>query len=168
MAKIKPVRFYGGMGKAVQRLITKKAEGQIIHLCSGRWNYGITIDLVERADIRADVCHLPLRDLVADTVICDPPYEGMQCHELRGGHSRLYQASVSDRSKLMQEIRRITRVGGLIAFLHWYIPPLGRGYKVEDVFMVTYGAYRRIRALSFTRKVQGILNPDPLRSRGDQ
>jgi len=34
----------------------------------------VKLDLYEKADIRADVRHLPIRHRAVDTIICDPPF----------------------------------------------------------------------------------------------
>ena len=52
---------------------SKQIVGSCLHVCSGRSSIGdVRIDLYERADIKADYRHLPIRDKSFDTVICDP------------------------------------------------------------------------------------------------
>lgn len=153
-------KIIGAFTKEIRELIRKKSKGEVIHLCSGSSRLGICVDLVEKADIKADVCYLPFRNGIADTVICDPPYEGATCHKKgmkkhEGG--ALYAASVSHRKQLLSEIKRITKLGGMLIFLHWYVPPLGWNWEEEEIYMVRYGAFRRIRALSFMSKVQSKL-----------
>ena len=56
-------------------LVYKHIIGSSIHVCSGRSKVGdIQIDLTEKADIKADVLHLPIKNKSVDTVIADPPW----------------------------------------------------------------------------------------------
>lgn len=50
--------------------------GKVLHVCSGKSSLGnIKVDLFVKADIKADVRHLPFRPLSFDAVICDPPFK---------------------------------------------------------------------------------------------
>lgn len=50
-------------------------KGSVLHICSGSSQIGdIKLDLVTRADIKADCLHLPFKSQCIDTVIADPPW----------------------------------------------------------------------------------------------
>ena len=82
----------------VEDFIAARADGFTIHVMNGNSQLGdLRIDrYTENTDIRADALHLPLSNEVADTVICDPPWD--MDYTLKG--------------RLLSELRRITKFGG--------------------------------------------------------
>ena len=50
--------------------------GFTLHVCSGESKVGdVTVDLFEKASVKADLKHLPFKKYSFDTVICDPPWK---------------------------------------------------------------------------------------------
>jgi len=124
-------------------LIRSAASGTIIHLCSGTWDFGITVDKKMPADICADVQSLPFKDAVADTVIFDPPYSKK--------FKRIYGTYYANRRQVFQEIIRILKPGGQLIFCHYFIPA-HRIWQLEAVYMIHNRPWEHVRALSFLRK----------------
>jgi len=61
--------------KKLTRFIRSKCIGYTLHVCSGSSQLGdIRLDLYEKADIHADLEHLPFKPLSFDTCIIDPPF----------------------------------------------------------------------------------------------
>lgn len=140
---IKKARLFGRFSKDLRELIASESEGIILHICSGSWHFGITVDMVQPADIKADAWLLPFRDSVADTVICDPPYTD--------AFGKKYGARIQGVLPLLDELVRVLKPNGKLIFLHWLIPPKRYG-KLETVYLVTYGGCRPVRALTILRK----------------
>jgi SAM-dependent methyltransferase len=92
-------------------LVEKYAQGKVLDVGkSGHWDYGFeTIDVNKRIqpDIIGDICDSNLPDRVYDTVLCNGMYE-----------------FVSDPQKMVDEVRRITKVGGIAIFGF-----VGKNYK---------------------------------------
>ncbi|MEM5867618.1 MAG: methyltransferase domain-containing protein [Candidatus Aenigmatarchaeota archaeon] len=58
-------------------LYKQLCEGFTLHLCSGKSMLGdLKVDLILKADIKADMYASPFKDESFDTVICDPPWFG--------------------------------------------------------------------------------------------
>lgn len=94
--------------KDIELLITSKCKGFVVHVCNGESNLGdVRIDKFSgNTDIIGDMLNLPIKTGVADTVVCDPPYE----------------FSFTSRPKLVYECRRILKIGGLFIYKGWWIP----------------------------------------------
>ena len=62
----------------LKKWFTSRAKGKTLHLCCGYtyFDFAVNVDIdpKSRADIIADMFHLPFRSNVFDTIICDPPY----------------------------------------------------------------------------------------------
>lgn len=129
---------------SVEAFIRSRARGFTVHVCSGKSSLGdLRIDSdTEEANIKADCFNVPLRDDIADTVLCDPPW-GMQYH-LRG--------------KLVKELRRILKPGGQLIFCAPFSPKQP-GLMVEEILVPTYQLmwFRNIALLWVCRKVKGRL-----------
>ena len=83
----------------VQDLLSLLLEAPSLHIFSGSSNLGdVRVDISEKCDLRADCLHLPFRDEVFQTTFGDPPWH-MAKHL---------------RAKCMYELRRVTRVHGLL------------------------------------------------------
>ena len=136
-------KHFGRFSKALKELIKQESEGLVLNICSGFWDFGITIDMVQSADIKADAWYLPIKDSVADTVICDPPYTDFW--------GRKYGARIQGVLPLLDELLRVLKPEGKLIFLHWLIPPKKYG-KLEATYLVMFGGTRPVRALSILRK----------------
>ena len=142
MAIIK-TRLFGRFSKDLRELIKQESDGLTLHICSGSWNFGITLDMVQPADIKADAWCLPFRDCVTDTIICDPPYTD--------AFGKKYGGRIQGILPLLDELLRVLKPGGKMILLHWLVPPKRYG-ELESIYLVTYGGCRPIRALSIIRK----------------
>lgn len=143
MKKLTRAKLMGAFMQETRDLIRSAASGTIIHLCSGTWNYGITVDRKMEADILADVQFLPFKDSIADTVIFDPPYSKK--------FKRIYGNYYANRREVFKEVIRILKPGGLLIFCHYFIPA-HRIWQLEAVFMIHNRPWEHVRALSFLRK----------------
>jgi tRNA G10 N-methylase Trm11 len=152
MKKLTKAKLLGTFSNEVRDLIRSRAEGLIINLCSGTFNFGITVDKIMPADIKADVMHLPLKDEIADTVIFDPPY-GRKW-------KKIYGAYYADRRKAFTEVLRILKPGGLLIFCHYFIPCY-KTLLLEDVYMIHNQPWEHVRALSFSRKQKRLFEITP-------
>ena len=129
-------------------LIRSQATGTVIHLCSGTWDFGITVDKKMPAQIVADVQALPFKDAIADTVIFDPPYSKK--------FKRIYGNYYANRRQVFQEIIRILKPGGMLIFCHYFIPA-HRIWQLEAVYMIHNRPWEHVRALSFLRKRETLM-----------
>lgn len=96
----------------------ENSSGFIVHVCNGNSKIGsLTIDKFTNCDVRGDMLDLPLKDGIADTVICDPPW-GIPYHH---------------RFKLSFEFRRILKLGGVLLLnCPWY--PTVPGLELEQLY----------------------------------
>lgn len=63
--------------KELEVFFRKQNHGFSLHVCSGMSDIGqirVDVDRNSKANIIADMFHLPFRREIFDTVICDPPY----------------------------------------------------------------------------------------------
>lgn len=147
MKKLTRAKLLGAFSQEVKDLISSRSRGLILNLCSGTWDFGITVDKITPADVTADVSHLPFKDACADTIIFDPPF-GRKWKKLYGSY-------YADRRKVFGEIVRVLKPGGLLIFSHYFIPQQ-RIWQLEDVYMIVNQPWEHVRALSFSRR-QNIL-----------
>lgn len=145
MKNLTRVQFFGAFSPELKNLIASKAEGRVVNLCSGSWHFGVTLDLIQPADIKADVQAIPLRDHCADTVIFDPPFSKK--------FRKQYGAYYANRRQVFKEVLRILKPGGLLIFSHYFIPQL-RPLTTEEVYLVVNRPWEHARVLSFSRKQQ--------------
>lgn len=128
----------------VEAFIRSRANGFVINVCNGESMLGdLRIDrFSDNTDIRADAGYLPLKGDIADTVICDPPWE--LPYHLRG--------------RLVKELRRILKPGGILLFeAPW--SPKQPGLPVEEILVPEYQLmwFRNIALLWVCRKTRGLL-----------
>jgi len=152
--KITRVRFFGAFTQETRDIIQHAVslEGDhatIIHLCSGSWAFGITLDrnIYEGFDppqLIADVQALPFRDEVADVIILDPPFSKKFKPMYKGAY-------YANRRQVFKEVLRILKPGGLLIFSHYFIPQF-RILQLMDVYMIHNRPWEHVRALSFSRK----------------
>lgn len=122
----------------VEDFLREKANGFTIHICSGSSKLGdITIDQFMPAMIKADMYNLPLKTGIADTVICDPPW-GIARHM---------------RMKLICELRRILKVGGLLLFNAPWLPHVPQLRLLEVWVAVSIAPQNDCGVISISQKV---------------
>lgn len=92
--------------QAVEHYLGERLIGTTLHVCCGKSRLGdIRLDLHESdIDIRADAAYLPFVDQSFDTVLIDPPYNGI----------------FSWQHTMLNELHRIAKKR--IIHQHWYSP----------------------------------------------
>ena len=111
--------------KSVENFILTKAKGYTLHVCSGHSKIGnVKVDLYEDCDVRADMCSLPFKSEIFDTVICDPPWKIRT--ELRG--------------RLLCELRNVLRPEGLLIFNSTWLPAIP-GLIIKEIWARVINRY---------------------------
>ena len=108
--------------KDVHRWITRRLIGKTLHICCGKSKLGdCRLDLHEQGiDVRADANRLPFQSMSWDTILIDPPYNGV----FQWNHD------------MLSEIGRVARQR--IIFQHWFIPVDRRSrFKKNNAFMLS-------------------------------
>jgi len=126
----------------VEDFIASRARGYTVHVMCGESKLGdLRIDkYVENADIHADALKgLPLNSEIADTVICDPPWD----------MDYIYKP------KLMSELRRIIKFGGQLIFNAPWCPKCP-GLQLEEIWCPTWQlmTFTHIALIFVCRKVK--------------
>lgn len=110
---------------ALEAFLTGLLVGRSLHVCCGKSMIGdVRLDLHEpTADIQCDAADMSeyVPDGAFDTVLCDPPYNGV----FQWNHN------------LLKELVRVSRKR--IIFQHWFIPatPHGRYKKAQEHWGLT-------------------------------
>lgn len=103
----------------VEEFLSERTQGFVVHICNGSSHLGdLCIDKFMPADVIGDMYNLPLKTSIADTVICDPPW-GIPRHV---------------RHKLLFELRRILKLGGVLLFNAPWLPRVP-GLKLEEIWV---------------------------------
>lgn len=128
----------------IEDFIRARAEGFTLHIMNGESQLGdLRIDkFSETTDIRADALWLPLKDEIADTVVCDPPW-GMD---------------YTLKPQLMSELRRVLKFGGQLIFNAPWCPKCP-GLAIEEVLVPEYQlmTFIHISLIFVARKVKSRL-----------
>jgi len=106
----------------VERWLYRRLVGKTLHICCGKSKLGdCRMDLYQaNIDVRADAAHLPFADLSWDTVLIDPPYNGV----FQWNHD------------MLSELARVARQR--IIFQHWFLPTDRKGrFKKAHRFTLT-------------------------------
>jgi len=106
--------------EAVEDFIASQCEGFTVHVMNGESQIGdLRVDLYSKnTDIHADALNLPLADELADTVVCDPPWE----------------MDNRAKPKLVSELRRILKFGGKLIFNSTWSPKCP-GMPIETIYV---------------------------------
>ena len=130
--------------EAVEGFIASQSEGFVVHVMNGGSQIGhLRIDKYSQTtDILADALKLPLRDEIADTVVCDPPWF----------------MDNRDKPKLISEIRRILKFGGKLIFNSTWTPKCS-GLPVETIYVPERQlmSFQHISLIFIARKVKSRL-----------
>lgn len=145
MKTVQRIQYLGAFCEEVKTLIRSECRPElcILNLCSGSWDFGITLDKTAPANIKGDVCWLPFKNSIADIIIFDPPFSKRL--------SRAYNAYLSNRRIAFREIIRVLKPGGLLIFSHYFIPP-HKIWHLEKVYLIHNRPWEKVRVLSFLRK----------------
>lgn len=128
----------------VEGFIAAQCHGFTLHIMNGDSELGdLRIDKhSDNTDIHADALCLPLRDEIADTVVCDPPW------------------SMDNRDKptLMLEIKRILKFGGKLIFNSTWSPKCP-GLPIETIYVPERQlmTFQHISLIFIARKVKANL-----------
>jgi ubiquinone/menaquinone biosynthesis C-methylase UbiE len=126
----------------VENFIREKIRGSSLHVCCGESEIGdIRVDLYEKADIKGDMFHLPIKRQSFDTVICDPPWE-LPYHK---------------RHKLLYELRDCLKVGGILIFNAFWFPKIKSLKVIEWWVGIPNSTWRNVSLLIVAQKVQAQL-----------
>jgi len=104
---------------------SSRAKGKTLHLCCGRthFNFAVNVDVDRQsnADIIADMFHLPFRNNIFDTVICDPPYT----------------LAIHRRTKWIKEMWRVIKkkTGSKILLKTDFIPYFGPNVELTELYI---------------------------------
>jgi hypothetical protein len=133
----------------VHTWIYRQLIGFSLHVCCGKSKIGhIRVDLHESGvDVRADAAKLPFKSQSFDTVLIDPPYNGV----FQWNHD------------MLAELSRVARQR--IIFQHWFIPADRDGrYKKCHRFQLSNLAvwqgqtyFGRVQVISIFDSVQSLL-----------
>lgn len=133
----------------VHNWVFKRLKGLTLHVCCGKSEIGhCRVDLNEIGiDVRADAAHLPFKSQSWDTVLIDPPYNGI----FQWNHD------------MLAELARIARQR--IIFQHWFLPvDSNRRFKKSNDFHLTDVAiwqgqtyFGRAQVISVIDRIQGRL-----------
>ena len=95
----------------VEQWIQKRLIGRTLHVCCGESGLGdCRVDLYQAGvDVRADAARLPFPALSWDTILIDPPYNGI----FQWNHD------------MLSELARVARQR--IIFQHWFMPTDRKG-----------------------------------------
>jgi len=132
---------------AVEKFLSTQLIGKTLHICCGKSKLGnIRLDLYEPdVDIKADAARLPFVDKSFDTLLIDPPYNGI----FQWNHD------------MLSELGRITKMRFI--FQHWFVPVDKKGFFKKDHEFILTGLFAwmpktyfgRIQMISiFDRKVE--------------
>jgi len=111
--------------RSVENFIFTKAKGFTLHVCSGQSKIGnVKVDLYEDCDVRADMCSLPFKPGVFDTVICDPPWKIRSA--LRG--------------RLLCELRDVLRPEGVLILNSTWLPAIP-GLVIKEIWARVINRY---------------------------
>lgn len=143
----------------IERVLNRLLIGRSVHACCGLSHLGdVRVDMNPdvKPDVLADAAALPFADSEFESVLCDPPYNGV----FQWNHD------------LLGELVRI--VSKRIVFQHWFIPANPDGsYRKDANFQLT-GLYAwqpktyfgRVQMVSVFDKDEATLFDPPKRSKG--
>lgn len=84
------------------------------------------------------------KGVVADLVICDPPYSPRQvkeCYESIGLPMKQTDALLGMiRKRLKAQINRLVPVGGIVLHFGWNTVGMGKGWAQEEIMLVCHGS----------------------------
>jgi hypothetical protein len=100
----------------VEQFIKKQFIGTVLHLCCGKSMLGdIRLDLYQdNIDVNADAANLPFPSRSFNTVLCDPPYNGI----FQWNHD------------MLSEMGRVAQTRFI--FQHWFSPVDKLGHFKKD------------------------------------
>jgi len=123
--------------KDIEALIAMHNEPLSLHVCSGSSKIGdIRLDLYELADIRGDMFHLPFRDSIFSTVICDPPWK----------------LPIHLRPKLLFELRDKVGIGGKLILNAPFVPPIPKMKKIRT-YLIQRSTWRNLRVVTIYERI---------------
>jgi hypothetical protein len=101
------------------------------------------------------------KGIKADLVICDPPYSPRQvkeCYDSIGLPMKQTDALLGmTRKRLKRVINSLVIVGGVTLHFGWNTVGMGKGWNIEEVFLVCHGSDHNDTICMAERKQ----NPDP-------
>jgi len=108
---------------------------QVLHNFGGKAEIGIRVDLKRdvKPDVIADAHHLPFRNNIFNTVICDPPYSDEETN-------KLYGVSTPLKYKIwLKEAERVLKDRGFLVQYHdrWLPRPKSCSYWMRIIVLVS-------------------------------
>jgi len=124
--------------KDIEALISANIRPLSLHVCSGHSKLGdVKLDLYEGADVKGDMFHLPFRDKIFNTVICDPPWK----------------LPIHLRPKLLFELRDKVRPKGILILNAPFVPPIPKMKRVRT-YLIQRSTWRNLRVVSIYRRLK--------------
>lgn len=84
------------------------------------------------------------KGIVADLVICDPPYSPRQvkeCYDSIGKPMEQTDALLgTTRKRLKTQINRLVTPGGIALHFGWNTVGMGKGWEIEEIILVCHGS----------------------------
>ena len=118
-----------------------------LHLFSGKAETGFKVDLKieNKPDIVADVHHLPFRDQSFPAALADPPYNDKYA-------KRLYNTPKLKLKQFTNEIVRVVKSGGIIAFYHLMLFPNPDKCEYLGVITIITRVFHHARVVTVFQK----------------
>lgn len=145
----------GGFTDHESAVLQRWLEPPALHLFCGGSTLGevrVDLDPLSAATDNSDVLEFlsAVSGAQFQTVIADPPYS-QKYQRKYGVPGRDFGGNEANLGRLLREMYRVCRPGGILAFKHWFDPAWVGSHLLHEV-VTKYGGHRRITLLTVCRK----------------